>query len=330
MQATGRGDAAQRMLIDEYEGLTDRTDAYALRLLFTACFNAIEAGRLEQARPLAQTMLNHATAGQLPHAMGFSHYFLGVVHYCWNELDAARQHFEELVDKRLTVHTQAARNGMVGLAQVHVAKAETAAAWSTVEMLSQFDLDRLGQDGDDARSLRAQLELVQGDRQSALRWADSYTIPVQGRSLLWLQDPHLAKACILLVRGAGADLQVALDILDVLGDFAQRTHNVRVQIQVLAVRALALEMQGKAAAADAALQQAVELAQHGGIHSGLRRSGCPHANPVAPSLRAKRRSRYRISYPACVFWASRTDHARRCWTLESRRQRQPGRTPHRP
>ena len=263
MQATGRGETAQRMLIDEYEGLTEKTDAYALRLLFAACFNAIEAGDLEQAKLLAQTMLDHATAGKLPHALGFSHYFLGVVHYCWNELDAAKQHFEELVDKRFTVHTQAARNGMVGLVRVHVAKAEIAEAWSIVETLSQFDLDRLGQDGDDARSLRAQLELVQGDRLSALRWADSYTVPVQGRSLLWLQDPHLAKACILLARGTSADLQAALDILDVLGDFAQRTHNVRVQIQVLAARAVTLEMQGKAAAAGAALQQAVELAQHG-------------------------------------------------------------------
>ena len=61
MQATGRGEAAQRMLIDEYAGLLEKTDAYALRLLFAACFNAIEAGHLEQARLLAQAMLDHAT-----------------------------------------------------------------------------------------------------------------------------------------------------------------------------------------------------------------------------------------------------------------------------
>ena len=70
MQATGRGDAAQRMLIDEYAGLLEKTDTYALRLLFTACFNAIEAGHLEQARLLAQAMLDHATSSRLPHAVG--------------------------------------------------------------------------------------------------------------------------------------------------------------------------------------------------------------------------------------------------------------------
>ncbi|HSN77683.1 MAG TPA: LuxR C-terminal-related transcriptional regulator, partial [Anaerolineae bacterium] len=265
MHAAGRGDAAQRTLIDEYAGLLEKTDTYAVRLLFAACFNAIESGHLEQARLLAQAMLDHAMSSRLPHAVGFGHNFLGVVHYCWNELDAAGQHFEELVVKRFVVHTQAARNGMIGMVRVHMARAEIAAAWSVMELLSQFDLDRLGQDGDDARSLRAQLAYVQGDSESALRWADAYETPVMGRSLLWLQDPHLAKARILLARGTGADLQAALDILHVLREFAQHTCNVRVQIEVLALHALALERQGKAADAVAALLQAVELARPGGF-----------------------------------------------------------------
>jgi LuxR family maltose regulon positive regulatory protein len=265
MQATGRGEAAQRMLIDEYAGLIEKTDAYALRLLFAACFNAIEAGHLEQARLLAQAMLDHATASRLPYASGFAHYLLGVVHYCWDELDAAKQHFGELIAKRLSVHTQAARNGMIGMTRVHVARAEISAAWSVMELLSQFDLDRLGQDGDDARSLRAQLAHLRGDTETAYRWADAYAAPVVGRSLLWLQDPHLAKARILLARGTDADVQSALDILDALLEIAQRTFNVRSQIEVLVLRALALERQGKAADAFAALQQSVELARPGGF-----------------------------------------------------------------
>jgi LuxR family maltose regulon positive regulatory protein len=210
-------------------------------------------------------MLDHAMSSRLPHAVGHGHYFLGVVHYHWNELDAAGQHFEELVVKRFLVHTQAARNGMIGLVRVHLARAELAAAWSAMELLSQFDLDRLGQDGDDARSLAAQLAYVQGNSEAAFRWADAYEAPVVGRSLFWLQYPHLAKARILLARGTGADLRSALDILDVLREFAQHTCNVRVQIEVMAQYALALERQGKAADAVAALQQAVELARPGGF-----------------------------------------------------------------
>jgi LuxR family maltose regulon positive regulatory protein len=265
MHATGRGDAAQRVLIDEYAGLLEKTDTYALRLLFTACFNAIESGQLEQASLLAQAMLDHAMSSRLPHAVGHGHYFLGVVHYHWNELDAAGQHFEELVVKRFLVHTQAARNGMIGLVHVHLARAELAAAWSAMELLSQFDLDRLGQDGDDARSLRAHLAYVQGDSAAAFRWADAYEAPVVGRSLLWLQDPHLARARLLLARGAQADVAAALDILAAQLDFAQHTFNIRIQVEVLAVQALALDMHGKAAAASATLRQAVDLARPGGF-----------------------------------------------------------------
>jgi LuxR family maltose regulon positive regulatory protein len=61
------------------------------------------------------------------------------------------------------------------------------------------------------------------------------------------------------------DVQAALDILDALREFAQHTFNVRVQVEVLALYALALERQGKAADAAAALRQAVELARPGGF-----------------------------------------------------------------
>jgi LuxR family maltose regulon positive regulatory protein len=86
-----------------------------------------------------------------------------------------------------------------------------------------------------------------------------------GLSLLWLQDPHMAKARILLARGTDADVRSALDMLDVLYETAQRTFGIRRQIEILALRALALETQGKDADALAALQQAVELARPGGF-----------------------------------------------------------------
>jgi LuxR family maltose regulon positive regulatory protein len=88
---------------------------------------------------------------------------------------------------------------------------------------------------------------------------------VVGRSLLWLQDPHLAKARILLARGTGADVQLALEILDELLEFAQHTFSIRSQIDILALRALALERQGQAATALSVLKRAVKLARPGGF-----------------------------------------------------------------
>ena len=265
MRAVGRGDAAHRLLIDEYESLLAKTDTYALRLLLGACFITFETGHLEEAGRVARLMLEQATSGRLMLLQGFAHYFLGVVHYCWNELDAAAQHFEEVVDNRYSVLAQIASNSMIGLARVHLARAETSEAWQMVELLGQFDLDRTGQEGDAARSLRAQLECLQGDAEKAFRWADAYEAPAPDRLLTWLQDPHLAKAQILLARGTDADVQTALDITAALNEMAQRTFSVRFQIEILALRALALDMQGKAADALIVLRQAVELARPGGF-----------------------------------------------------------------
>ena len=265
MRAGGQAAAAQRTLIDEYESLLEKADGYALRLLLTVCLNSFETGQLEQVRQLSQRMLEQVPPDRLMVLQGWAHYYLGVVHYCWNELDAAAQHFAELVDKRYAVHTQAARNGMIGLARVHAARGEYAAAWQMLGLLSQLDLDRLGEEGDDARSLRAQLEYWQGDTDKAFRWADAYTTSVPDRLLTWLQDPHVAKARLLLAKGTPADVQAALDLLAALLAIAQRIFSVRSQIEVLALRAVALEAQGQAAPAAAALQQAVELARPGGF-----------------------------------------------------------------
>ena len=103
------------------------------------------------------------------------------------------QHFAELMDKRYAVHALAARNGMIGLARVHAARGDHAAAWQVMGLLSRLDLERFGQEGDDARSLQAQLAYWQGDTEKACRWADAYTAPVGDRLVNFVQDPHLAQ-----------------------------------------------------------------------------------------------------------------------------------------
>jgi LuxR family maltose regulon positive regulatory protein len=265
MRASGQGEAAQRKLLDQYESWPEKADGYALRLLFAACHNFIEAGQLEQARQTAQLMLERATRSRLLVLQGWAHYFIGLAGYYRNELDAAGQRLRELVEKRHTIHAMAARNGMITLALVHLARGETPEAWQTMELLSQLEIARVGYEPDDARSLRARLHLLQGDLENAFRWADAYTAPVPDEPLTWLQDPHMMKARVLLVRGGETDAQSALDILDALYEIAERTYNTRCQIEILPLRALALDALGRAGDARAALRHAVELSRAGGF-----------------------------------------------------------------
>ena len=300
MRASGQGDAAQRMLLDQYESGREKADGYALRLLFAACHNFVEAGQLEQAKQTAQLMLEQATRSRLVVLQGWAHYWLGLAGYYRNELDAAGQHLRELVEKRYTIHAMTARNGMIALALVHLARGETSEAWQTMELLSQLDMARVGYEPDDTRSLRARLHLLQGDLENAFRWADSYTAPVLDEPLTWLQDPHMIKAHVLLARGGEINAQAALDILDALCGIAGRTYNTRCQIEIMPLRALALDAlrsswrrPGRAASG----RRAVPARR---LHPAFRRFGPAYGRHAGPPWRAGRCCRNRSPDPRCL------------------------------
>ncbi len=265
MQALGQGDEAERLLRTQYERLADKTNNYAIRLLFGLTSVHYQSGQLELARQAAQGMLHQAVSSRLPVLQGWAYYYLAKVHYQWNDLDQAGHYFGKLVDKRYVIHSQAARNGYVGLALALQAQGESGEAWDTLELLSRFDLDLVGRESHATGALRARLALAQGDLDLALRWADSFAGPPPDRPLIWVQQPHLVKAQILLARGEKADIQSAREIADAIYAIAERTTSTNFKIASLAVRALALDAARQADAAQAALRRAVALAQPGGF-----------------------------------------------------------------
>lgn len=265
MQALGQGDAAERQLLEQYENLDDRTDAYAIRLLFGVVFIRVQSGQLELARQAAQTMLYHASRKDLPVLEGWAHYFLGIIHYQWNALEDAGWHFGVLAERRYVVHAHAARNGLIGTALVHQARGDNTRAWQAFDLLHDFDLDLIGRETDETHALRARLWLAAGNVEAAGRWADAYAIPVPDRPLIWLQHPHITKVRILLARGSASDAQAAFEIANTFYGMAERMHNVRSQITGLVYQAVALDALGQTTAAVSALQRAVELAQPGGF-----------------------------------------------------------------
>ena len=57
MQASGDGEAAARLLLDEYAALTRHTGSYGPLLLSSACFVLHREGQLEQVRRVAEMLL---------------------------------------------------------------------------------------------------------------------------------------------------------------------------------------------------------------------------------------------------------------------------------
>jgi ATP/maltotriose-dependent transcriptional regulator MalT len=265
MRAIGQALAAERLLLDEYESHGDKNDTYALLLLESLGFNYLNTGRLEQARQIAQLLLQGATRSKLAFMKNWGDYYLGVVHYQCNELEAAAQHFAQIAENRYTAQITTYRDAIAGLALIHQINGQSSEVRQMVESIIQLDLEQSGSEDERTRALRARLMLLQGDLEGAGRWADAFNGLPPDLPLMWLEEPQLTRARILVARGADDDLRLALQILDVLDEIAERTYNTRYKIEILALRALALDTKGETSQADAVLKQALDLARPGGF-----------------------------------------------------------------
>jgi len=265
MQANGQAIPAERLLLEAYWSRSDKPDTYALLILESLCFIYLFSNQLDRATQVAQMLRQGAIRSGMGVMKSWGDWFPGVVSFYRNELELAAQHFTLIFENRYIAQIAAYRDAVASLALIHQIKGENAEALRMLESVSQFDLETRGSEDNRTRSLRARLMLMQGDLEGAGRWVDSFTDLPPDQALIWLEEPQVTRARILLARGTDADLKLAQQVLDVLLEIIERTHNTRYKIEILALRALALSAQGKTSASDEALQQALDLARLGGI-----------------------------------------------------------------
>jgi LuxR family transcriptional regulator, maltose regulon positive regulatory protein len=275
MQASGQALAAERLLLEQYEATSDKTQIYALMLLRSLSFIYLTSGELEQARQSAQVLLKNSTRSGVVIMKNWSDWFLGVIYYQRSELAAAEQHFSEIVENRYTVQITTLRDAVAGLALIHQRNGEWHEAQQLVESISQLDLEQRGSEDTRTRSLRARLLLLQGDLQGAGQWVDTFTDLPPDQPIMWLEEPQITRVRILAARGGEADLTLALRILEVLDEIVGRTYNARFKIEIQALRSLVLDAQGKSNDADTVLGQAVNLARAGSFIQGFADLGKP-------------------------------------------------------
>jgi LuxR family maltose regulon positive regulatory protein len=265
MQASGQAQAAERLLLAEYESYGDKTDTYALLVLESLCLIYLNTGQLEQIRRIAQLLFQGSTRSGIAFMRSLAEWYLGLVCYQWNELEAAAQHFTQVVENRFTAQVTTYRDAVAGLVLIHQIQGESSKAWQMLESISQYDLEQRGSEDTRTGSLRARLLLLQGDLEGAGRWVDTFTDPPRDQPLLWLDEPQATRVRVLIARGGDTDLLLSIQILDVLDEIADRTHNLRYKIEILALRALALDAQGETSQANSVLQQVIDLARPGGF-----------------------------------------------------------------
>lgn len=260
----GQSAAAIQTLQATLEAHQAYSNTFVARIFFAMTMMHYLTGALTRMHQTAQDFLQVATQDNLTLTMAWAHYLLGVVHYEWNELETAAQHFAVLVDLRYSVNTLAVHNGWLGLAWIQQVQGDPDLAQQQVAALLRFhhemhNLAFLPL----IYSFQARLALQQAKRAAALDWAQAMNLGPAREPIITFELPQLTRVKSLVAQGTAPLMAEARADLEQLRRNAEATHNTMRLIEILALQALIEAGQGQTKAALNTLQRAVTLAKPG-------------------------------------------------------------------
>ncbi len=200
----------------------------------------------------------------------FYYFGLGDLLREWNDLDAAEQHLAQgmaLVKETLTVEPFVAILGYTALARLQQARGNSREALASLDALEHLAKRRhfFPHLMPQVAAIRAQLELAQGDLAPAIRWADTSRLSAQDEDLRYPREgEYLALVRVRIAQGrddpTAPFLQNAMRLLDRLQASAEPKARLGSVLEILVLRALALEAQGDQTSAFSTLERVLVLA----------------------------------------------------------------------
>ena len=165
-----------------------------------------------------------------------------------------------------TAHGIVFPHSTFGLASAHQAQGQVEPARAAVATAVRYALEMNNPAMlADARAFEAHLALLQGRDGEAARWAAQADRNIRTAPMPLFYAPDFTLVEILLAQGTPASLEEAARLLARLHEVVQATHNTRFLIEALALQALLHDARHERSAALDALQQAVALAEPGGV-----------------------------------------------------------------
>jgi len=195
---------------------------------------------------------------------------LGELHYEQNDLDEASQTLAqgmEMIREGLSVEAYAAALGYTALARLLQARGISSQALATLDTFTHLAEARHFAPPWLAHmaAVRVQLELVQGNLPSALRWMDASGLSCDDTELPYPRErEYLTLARVRIAQGrndpAGPFLQDALHLLDRLLENAEAKARMGSALEILVLQSLALHALGDRARALSTLERALTQA----------------------------------------------------------------------
>jgi LuxR family transcriptional regulator, maltose regulon positive regulatory protein len=207
-------------------------------------------------------------AGQPAAVISAAYYAgMGEIYLQWNDLDSAERYLRQAVDLvagDLTVDANPVTESYLCLARLHEARGHPVEARATLDRFVNLARQRaffylLKERGEAAL---ARLALQQRDLAAAISWAVGYGDVTE--ITYTSEEQHLTVARVLIARAedpAAGCLNEALLLLDRIFAAAAEAGRTNSVIEVLVLRALALQAQHERAAAIEALERALVLAE---------------------------------------------------------------------
>ena len=211
------------------------------------------------------------------------------MHYEWDKLDAAVYHFSAVLANQHLAHFLAVRDSMCGLALAYQAKGLGKEAQETARTLLELVQEQRNMGGlMVAYAFRGRLALLQDDVEEASRWLELAGKQEARSPMLFLEDPPITKARLLLATGDTASVAGGQALLTHLLQQVEAMHSTRKTIKVLALQAWAYDLQGRETEALEVLEQALALGRPGGFVRTF--ADLPPLLKVLAELRRRRRA----------------------------------------
>jgi LuxR family maltose regulon positive regulatory protein len=264
-------------------------------------------GRLRQAAATYAEVLQVAPGPEgLRALVGSPAYYcgLGDLSREWDDLAAAERHLQQgldLVMGTLIVDAETVALGYLALARLQQARGEPVEALATLDGFAQIAARRSFAGHLVARgaAVQAQMWLAQGDLPAAARWAEASGLSADDDLNFRREVEYLALARVRIAQARSdrarteRPLHDALHLLDRLLQAAEAGARMGSALEILILRALALQAQGNLTGAEAALERALALAEPEGYVRIF-------ADEGAPMVELLRRARARGIAPAYV------------------------------
>jgi LuxR family transcriptional regulator, maltose regulon positive regulatory protein len=222
---------------------------------------------------------------------------LGDIHREWNDLDSAESHLRRGVDLftgTLSVDADVVTHGYLSLARLQQARGRHADAQATLEEFADLALQRdffslLTARGEAAL---ARLALVQDDLPAAVSWAEASGLSACDEPSYRREEQYLTRARVLIAQGQPGPMNSCLDdalgLLDRLFKAAEGAGRMGSVIEILALRALALQARQEWSESLPTLESALTLAEPEGYVRVFVDEGAPMAALLSEILKRRR------------------------------------------